>query len=100
MPEGEEVGFRDTKTREAIKGMMQSGMKSVYVRDAALRIEIAYETPIHSKIGDPCLRTKIKYVDGSAGISRKVIAQEEEIIAWPGYNAIQVGAGNDIDNVL
>lgn len=100
MPEGVEKGYRDTRTRESIKAMMQSGMKSAYVRDAALRIEIAYECPIHTKIGDPCLRTKLKYFDGAGGTSRKVIAQEEEIVAWPGYNAIQVGAGNDIDNVL
>lgn len=95
-----EEGFRDTKTREALKAMMKGGMKSAYVRDAALRVSTSYEAPLHAEIGDPCLRTILKYQDGAGGTSRKVIAQEEEIVSWPGYEAIQVGAGNDINNVL
>jgi hypothetical protein len=95
-----EEGFKDTFSRETLKSLMKSGMKSVYVRDAAGRIETTYEAPLSANLSDPCLRTKLKYSDGAAGTSRQVIAQEEEIIAWPTYEIIQVGAGNDIDNVL
>jgi len=95
-----EEGFKDATTTDAIKSLLGSGLKSILIRDAASRIETAYEAPIHAEIGNPCLRTRFKYTDGAAGTSRKSIAYEEEVVAWPGYEAVQAGAGNDFDLLL
>jgi hypothetical protein len=94
-----EESFKDTISSTTIKGMMEGGYKTVFIKDAAGRIEIAYEAPINADIGDPCLRTKLKYVDGAGGTDRGVIAEEEDIVAWPGYEILSGGAGNDIDNL-
>lgn len=84
-------------TSDVLKSLMRGGMKSAMIRDASDRPEVLYEAPINSDIGEPCLRTKYKYQDGAGGTSRKVIAWEEEIVPWPGYEIISAGAGDDID---
>jgi hypothetical protein len=95
-----EESFKDTYTRDKIRSLMQTGVKSAYFRDASERVEVLYEAPIHTAIGDPCLATSFKYLDGAAGSSRVVLATQEEVVAWPGFEVIQVGAGNDFDSVL
>lgn len=99
MPKKEDR-FLDTPSKRTLRNLMQAGMKTAYVRDAALRIEVAYEAPIRANIGEPCIRTKMKYLDGAGGTSRSVIASEEEVVAWPGYDVIQPLTGDDIDLVL
>lgn len=92
--------FRDTVARDKIKAMMNEGLKTVTVYDASDRAQEVYETGLRAQIGDPCLITRYKYVDGDAGNSRQVIAFEERIGSWPGYEIAQAGAGNDINNLL
>jgi len=94
------MAIEELKSIDQIRNLMISGMKTVGIRDASGRMEVLYEAHIKSEIGDPCLRTRYKYLDGAAGSSRKVLAYEEEVIAWPGYEAIQAGAGNDFDLLL
>lgn len=94
-----ERDYRDGYTRDKIKSMMQEGMKSILVRDASGRIETAYEAHITAQIGDTCLRTDVKYVDGAGGTSRQVIAYEELVTDWPGYEILGVGYDNDINLV-
>ena len=65
-----ERDFNDKYTRDMIKGMMSSGYKSVFVRDAAGRIETVYEAPLNVRIGEVCLRTILKYEDGAGGPAR------------------------------
>ena len=89
----------DVTTIDLLKSMMGAGMKSALIRDASGRPETLYEASINAEIGEDCIKTTYKYVDGAGGTSRKTIAWEETIVAWPGYEIIQAGAGNDIDNV-
>jgi len=91
-----EVQFKDTSTQQTLRALMITGMKSIYLRDVSGRIEVVYEAPIDATINDPCLRTTLKYLDGAGGTSRSVVAQEEVIVAWPGYEILQAGAGDDI----
>jgi len=83
-------------TIDVLKSLMGSGMKSALIRDASGRPDTLYEAPINSVIGEPCLLTVYKYVDGVGGTSRKTIAWEETIVQWPGYEVLQAGAGDDI----
>lgn len=94
-----ETEYNDTVTADKIRALLGSGMKSIYIRDGNGRIEVSYEASVHIEIGAPCLRTKHKYADGALGNSRKVIAYEEQVVAWPGYEILEVGAANDIDLV-
>ena len=71
-----EEPFKEATTSITIKALMTNGYKTVYIRDASNRIEVAYEAPINAEIGDPCLRTKLKYADGAGGTSRSVVAEE------------------------
>lgn len=91
--------FRDATPQSLLKAMLNNGMKVIEIRDAAGRIEAVYEASLHIDIGEPCLRTRLKYLDGAAGSSRKVIAMEEDVVAWPGYEVLEIGAGNDFDLV-
>jgi len=93
------MAIEDVKTIDVLRSLMAEGFKSANVRDAAGRPETLYEAPIESEIGDPCIRTRYKYLDGALGSSRKTIAWEEEVVAWPGYEVVQVGAGNDFDSL-
>jgi len=93
------MAISEIKTIDQLKSLLNEGMKSAMIRDAAGRPSILYEAHIEAEIGDPCLRTIYKYVDGAAGTSRKTVAWEETIVAWNGYEVIQVGAGNDINNL-
>lgn len=98
----EEKDFQDSYTRDQIKAMMNSGIKSIYDRDLAGRIETMYEGPLTVEIGDPCIRTKYKFIDGAGGNSQQIIAWEEEVVAWPGYGILPTytaGDPNDIDNL-
>lgn len=88
-----------TVSRDTIKSMLREGLKTVLLRDVAGRIETSYEVHITAKIGDPCLKTVMKYADGAAGTSRQVVAYEESVVAWPGYEALGAGYANDINNV-
>lgn len=101
MPKKEDR-FLDTPTKRTLRNLMQAGMKTAYVRDVAGRIEIAYEAPLRANVGEPCIRTKMKYADGAGGTSRSVIASEESIVGWPGYTSIQTVPDplDDIDLVL
>lgn len=92
--------FRDTVARDKIKSMMNEGIKTFTVYDASDRAEEVYEAGLRAQIGDPCLITLYKYVDGSTGSSRQVLAYEERVGSWPGYEQVQVGAANDINNLL
>jgi len=94
------MAIEDLKTIDQIKTLMGEGVKTAILRDVAGRPDTIYEANINASIGDPCLKTSFKYVDGAVGTSRKVIAYEESIVAWAGYEAIQAGAGNDFDLVL
>jgi hypothetical protein len=80
-----------------IQSLAGEGMKVATVRDAAGRPETTYEASLNTEIGESCLVTRYKYADGALGTSRKVIAYEEEVLPWPGYEAIAVGAGNDFN---
>jgi len=91
--------FRDATPQSLLQAMLHDGMKAVEVRDLAGRIEAVYEAPLSANIGEACLRTRLKYLDGAAGSSRKVIAMEEDVVAWPGYEIIEAGTGNDFDSV-
>lgn len=90
-----EEKFRDTVTATTLRGMMEGGYKTVYILDG-IRYSVIYEAPINADIGDPSLRTILKYEDGAGGTSPLVIAQEEQVVAWPGYEIVSVGAGDDI----
>lgn len=92
-----ETSFRDSVTADSIKGLMLTGIKNISLRDISGRIYELYEAPLIVTIGDPCVRTLYKFIDGAAGSSRQVIAWEEEVVAWPGYEILQVGAGDDIN---
>lgn len=92
-----ETSFKDTVTADSIKGLMLTGIKTINIRDLAGRTYELYEAPLVVGIGDPCVRTLYKFVDGAAGSSRQVSAWEEEVVAWPGYEILQVGAGDDIN---
>lgn len=94
-----EIEFRDTVTTDMIRAMMGSGMKSFYNRDAIGRVTESYEAPLSVEIGGPCIKTIYKYVGGAAGSNRRVLAWEEEVVAWPGYELAAPGSGNDIDLV-
>lgn len=94
------MAIEDIKTIDVLKSLMGEGMKTAMLRDVSGRPEVLYEAPLRARIGDPCLVTRYKYVDGAAGTSRKTIAYEEEITSWPGYEAVQVGAGNDFTLLL
>ena len=96
----QENRYLDTPSRTTLRNLMESGMKVAYVRDVSGRIEIAYEAPIRAEIDEPCIRTKMKYLDGAGGTSRSVIASEEDIVGWPGFEVIQAGSADDIDLVL
>jgi len=89
--------YRDTTTANRIKALMGVGMKSAQVRDVSGRIETTYEAPLNAAIGDPCLKTDFKYFDGAGGTSRSVIAYQENVVSWPGFEVVSVGAGNDFD---
>lgn len=89
--------FKDTYVRNQIRTMLDTGMKVLHVRDSAGRIEEVYEAPLHATVGSPCLRTQMKYADGSGGNSRSIIAYIELVVAWPGFEPVAVGAGNDFD---
>lgn len=91
-----ESPFKDTVTADSIKGLMGTGVKTIYIRDLAGRVEELYEAPLISDIGSPCVKTRYKYIDGVVGTSRQLVAWDEEVVAWPGYELIQVGAGDDI----
>lgn len=52
------------------------------------------------QLGDGCLRTRMKFLDGSGGTSRRVVAWEEDIVGWPGYEIVQAGAGNDFNSLI
>ena len=90
-----EEKFKDTISAMTLRGMMEGGYKTAYVLDG-IRYSVVYEAPINADIGDPCLRTTMKYADGAGGTGTLVIAQEEEVVAWPGYEIVSVGAGDDI----
>jgi hypothetical protein len=92
--------YRDTIARDKIKSMMNEGIKTFTIYDASDRAEEVYEAGLHAVVGDPCLITLYKYIDGAAGSSRQVLAYEERIGSWTGYETVQVGAGNDINNLL
>lgn len=94
-----ERDFNDKFTRDMIKGMMTSGYKTIYIRDAAGRIETVYEAPLNVEAGEVCLRTVLKYEDGAGGTSKRVIAQEESLVGWPGYTAIGGTDDEDITTV-
>jgi len=94
-----ERDFRDGTTRDKIMSMKEGGMKSILIRDANGRIQTAYEAHITAQIGDTCLRTELKYIDGAGGTSRQVVAYEELVTAWPGYEILNAGYANDINNV-
>jgi len=89
--------YRDTTAANRIKTLMQVGMKSSQIRDVAGRISTTYEAPINAIIGEPCLRTEFKYLDGAGGTSRSVIAYQETVVSWPGFEPVFTGAGNDFD---
>ena len=91
--------YRDTYVRDKINTMMMTGVKSVTVYDASDRAHFVYEAGLGAEIGDPCLITEYKYIDGLAGTSRQVLAYEECVGAWPGYEVVSVGAGNDLSNL-
>ena len=55
---------------------------------------------IEGRLGDGCIRTRFKYADGAAGTSRRVIAWEEDITGWPGYESVQNGADNNFNALL
>jgi len=94
------MAVEELKTIDQLKSLLNEGLKTATVRDAAGRPATIYEANIDAEIGAPCLRTRYKYEDGALGTSRKTIAYEEEVVAWPGYEAVQVGAGNDFDLLL
>lgn len=91
--------FLEQHSATEIKNLMSSGMKVASLRDASNRIFEQYEAPIKAEIGDPCLRTRYKFLDGAGGTSKKVIAWEEEVVAWQGFEIIEAGTGNDFDLV-
>lgn len=91
-----ELSFRDTITTDGIKSLMNVGVKTLNLRDLAGRTYELYEAPLSTKIGDPCVKTVYKFLDGAAGSSRLVTAWEESVVAWPGYELLQAGAGDDI----
>ena len=91
--------YRDTVVRDKIRTMMNEGLKTVTVYDAGGRAQEVYETGLHADIGDPCLITRYKYRDGDGGNSFQVLAFEERVGSWPGYEIAQAGAGNDINNL-
>lgn len=91
--------YKDTVARDKIRAMMNEGLKSVTLYDASGRAQETYETGLRAQIGDPCLITRYKYRDGDSGNSFQVLAYEERVGAWPGYEVAQVGAGNDINNL-
>jgi len=93
------MAYEVHRPTDQIKAIGKGGMKYITVRDAAGRVETLYEAELNAEIGDQCLITRYKYEDGAAGASRKVIAFEEEVATWPGYEILQVGAGNDINNL-
>ena len=85
------------RSSNRLESLAKEGMKVATLRDAAGRPEVTYEAHIDAEIGDPCLVTRYKYVDGALGSSRKVIAYEEEVSPWPGYEVVETGAGNDFN---
>lgn len=91
--------YEDFDSIDQIRALMKEGMKSALVRDASGRPEFLYEAHFEAEIGEKCLRTQYKYQDGALGTSKKIIAYEEIIVAWPGYEILSVGAGNDINNL-
>lgn len=93
------ASYKEYTSIDQIKSLMTEGMKSLTLRDGSGRPEFVYEAHYSAKIGEKCLRTQYKYSDGALGTSRKVIAYEEIISAWPGYEILSVGAGNDINNL-
>ena len=95
----QERSLKDSFTRDNIKSLMANGFKTAYVRDAAGRIESLYEAPLNIGLGDPCLRTQFKYIDGAAGTSRSVIATIESVIGWPGFEVVSAGSGDDFNLV-
>lgn len=91
--------YKDTIVRDKIRSMMNEGIKTVTVYDVGGRAQEVYEAGLHADIGDPCLITRYKYRDGDSGNSFQVLAYEERVGAWPGYEVAQAGAGNDINNL-
>lgn len=87
----------DTETTNSIKSLMSVGIKTINLRDLAGRIYELYEAPLTFGIGEPCVKTVYKFVDGAAGSSRQVSAWEESVVPWPGYETLQPGAGDDIN---
>jgi hypothetical protein len=90
----------DNKSMEVIKSLLMEGITSVYVLDGSGRIQEQYDGYTDIKLGNACLKTEYKFQDGALGNSRKVIASNESIAPWPGYEVVQVGAGNDFDALL
>lgn len=78
---GSDVNTRTT-TAKAIRLALDTGATTYTVRDAQGRITEFYEARATVKAGDPCLRTRFKYVDGPLGSGRDVIATIEDIVAW------------------
>jgi len=94
------MAIEEIRLIDQLKSLMNEGMKSATIRDAANRVQTVYETHHTSEIGEPCIRTDIKYVDGVTGTSRKTIAYSEVVTQWPGFEIVQTGAGNDFDALL
>lgn len=93
----EDNRLNNTDSDELIISLQKEARTSIYKLDASGRIEIQYDAYIGADLGTPCLKTEYKYEDGSTGSSRKVIATRESVVAWPGYEEVSVGAGNDFD---
>jgi len=91
-----ETSFKDTVTANSIKSLMGEGIKVINIRDAIGRTVELYEAPLIIEIGNPCMKTVYKFKGGAAGTSNLIIAWEESVVAWPGYELLQAGAGDDI----
>lgn len=77
------VKLSDTKTRDKLKTLLNEGMITYAERDAADRVVRFYEAYIDIKVGEPCLLTEFKYIDGDGGTSNLVLATRESIASWP-----------------
>jgi len=95
----QETEFKDSITRDHLSSMMGGGMKSITTLDLAGRSSIVYEAPLNAELGDGCLITVYKFVDGDAGSSRQIIAYEETVGVWPGYTSIGGTDAEDINTV-
>ena len=80
-----EQSVQGSFTRNQLRSLQEEGMKSIFFRDAAGRIQTLYEAHITAETGDLCLRTDMKYSDGAGGTSRRIVAMQETLVPWPGY---------------